>query len=151
MFNLRKVSAFFERRKRSPFERAVRLIETGNYAQADAVLSGLLASGAAPAERASILNKRGVARIHQDRREDALGDFAAALELRPGFAPALVNVGNLLLEDGDVEAAVVQYEAALRSDQGYRIAHLNLGVAYKRLGRHADAVREFRRADRAKR
>lgn len=78
-------------------------------------------------------------------------DFAMALELSPAFAPALVNVGNLLLEDGDLKGAVARYEAALRSDDGYHVAHLNLGVAYKKLGRHAEAVREFRRADTVKR
>ncbi len=147
MFNLNKVAAFFGVRPPSPFARATRLIETGDYAKAEAELTALLSSEDA-SHRASIFNKRGVARVHQERHADALSDFRAALELRPGFAPALVNVGNLLLEGGQIEAAVVQYEAAVRSDDAYRVAHFNLGVAYKKLGRHADAVREFRRADR---
>ena len=126
-------------------------MQTGQYARAEAELSRLLETESRIRERAGIFNKRGVARIEQGRRDDALPDFAAALELQPAFAPALVNVGNLLLESGDVEGAIVNYEAALRSDDHYRVAHLNLGVAYKKLGRHAEAVREFRRADRARR
>jgi len=151
VFNLRKVSAFFRPRQQSPFERALGLMQTGQYARAEAELSRLLETESRTRERAGIFNKRGVARIEQGRREDALPDFAAALELQPAFAPALVNIGNLLLESGDVEGAIVHYEAALRSDDHYRVARLNLGVAYKKLGRHAEAVREFRRADRARR
>jgi len=147
VFTLSKVAAFFGVRPLTPFERAIRLIESGDYANADARLTALLTSGDA-ADRASIFNKRGVARVHLGRHEDALNDFRAALEIRPGYAPALVNIGNLLLEGGEVEAAMLQYEAAVQSDDAYRVAHFNLGVALKKLGRHADAVREFRRADR---
>lgn len=126
------------------------MIEVGEYTRAEDELSALLVDGAS-ADRATIFNKRGVARVHLGRRAEALSDFAAALEIRPGFAPALVNIGNILLEEGDLEGAIGQYEAALRSDDRYRIAHLNLGVALKKLGRHADAVRAFRRADRFRR
>jgi tetratricopeptide (TPR) repeat protein len=62
--------------------------------------------------------------------------------------PAIVNVGNLLLEDGVIDDAIEHYQAALRIDDTYAPAHLNLGIAYRRLGRRADAVREFRRANR---
>ena len=150
VFNLSKVAAFFGVRAPSPFERAVRLIDVGEFARAEAELSALLATEDS-GDRASIFNKRGVARVHQGRHAEGLSDFNAALEIHPAFAPALVNIGNLLLEGGQVEAAVVQYEAALRSDDGHRAAHFNLGVAFKKLGRHADAVREFRRADRIRR
>ena len=147
MFNLGKVAAFFGLRPPTSFERAVRLIETGNFTKAEAELTALL-SAQDDTGRAAIFNKRGVARVHQGRHEEAASDFKAALEIQPGYAPALVNIGNLLLEGGEVEAAVLQYETAVRNDDAYRVAHFNLAVALKKLGRHADAVREFRRADR---
>ena len=149
VFNLSKVAAFFGVRPLTPFERAVRLLERGDYANAETQLTALL-SAENSSDRAGIFNKRGVARVHLGHHEDALNDFREALEIRPGYAPALVNIGNLLLEGGEVEAALLQYEAAVRSDDAYRVAHFNLGVALKKLGRHADAVREFRRADRLK-
>ena len=126
------------------------MIDAGDYARAETELTALLVDGESN-DRAAIFNKRGVARVHLGRNDDALSDFNAALEIRPAFAPALVNIGNLFLESGELETAVLHYEAALRSDDDYRVAHLNLGVALKKLGRHADAVREFRRADRARR
>ena len=150
VFNLSKVAAFFGVRAPSPFERAVRLIDVGEFVRAEAELSALLSTEDS-GNRATIFNKRGVARVNQGRHAEALSDFNAALEIHPGFAPALVNIGNLLLEGGQIDAAVLQYEAALRSDDGHRAAHFNLGVAFKKLGRHAEAVREFRRADRIRR
>ncbi len=100
------------------------------------------------AERAFLLNKRGVVRIGLERRELAERDFADALEAVAGYAPALTNLGNLLLEDGDADAAIALYRRAIASDGEYAIAHLNLGVALKRVGRFGEAVRALREAQR---
>ena len=99
-------------------------------------------------QRALLLNKRGVAHVRAGRREEALRDFTAALALVPRFAPALANIGNLLVEDGNFDEAIVHYEAAIRADENYPIAHLNLAVAYRKTGRRADSVRELRIAHR---
>jgi tetratricopeptide (TPR) repeat protein len=148
VFNLRKLSAFFRARaEASPYERALQLLEEGAYAPAERAFTELLAAEQ-QSERVTILNKRGVARVHQNRRDEALQDFNAALQIDPQFPPSLVNVGNLLLEDGRLEEAILQYEAAVRSDDSYAVAHMNLSAAYKQAGRHAEAVREFRRAGR---
>ncbi|MDP9025361.1 MAG: tetratricopeptide repeat protein [Candidatus Eremiobacteraeota bacterium] len=147
MFDFRKLTAFFGR-KPTAYEQAVRDIALGRYDRAITALDVLLEGAATPAERAKILNKRGVALVKAGRRDDARASFASALAARPQFAPALVNEGNLAFEEGDVSRAVALYESAIRCDDSYSVAHLNLGVAYKRLGRRGDAVREFRRANR---
>lgn len=144
MFDFRKLTALF-RREPTPFQRAMQAIALGRYDEALERIDALLAA-ATPAERAALHNKRGVALVNMGRRDEARAAFASALALLPKFAPALVNEGNLALEDGNVTEAVGLYESAIRSDDAYPLAHLNLGVAYKRLGRRAEAVREFRRA-----
>lgn len=149
MFNLRKLTAFFApARPATPYDRAVRLLETGGSEQAERELTAVLASASTDSERAMAINKRGIARIHQGRRAEALEDFTAALEFKPQFASALLNIGNLLLEDGELDEAIAHYESAVRSDDTYAIAHMNLSAAYKKAGRHAESVREFRRASR---
>jgi lipoprotein NlpI len=132
-----------------PRAAALRLLARGDAAAAEPALSSLLEDAAlAPSERAFLINKRGVARIALGRRADARVDFEAALALLPKHAPALVNVGNLTFEEGRVDEAVALYEEAIRADEFYHVAHLNLAAAYKRLGRLEDAVRAIRTARR---
>ncbi|MGA8576110.1 MAG: tetratricopeptide repeat protein [Candidatus Cybelea sp.] len=131
------------------FACALRALDRREFARAEVALSQLLATqGLDARERAFLLNKRGVARIYLKLRELARADFAKALQADAGHAPALTNLGNLLLEDGEVDAAIAAYERAIKSDGDYAIAYLNLGVAYKRAGRIDDGVRALRHAQR---
>lgn len=136
-------------RDEGPFACALRALERGDFSRADAELTSLLESGEpAAGERAFLLNKRGVARIGLQRRELAHSDFEAALQIDASFAPAIANLGNLLLEAGDLDGAIAAYERAIACDADYAVAYLNLGVAYKRRGRVAEGVRALRQAQR---
>jgi tetratricopeptide (TPR) repeat protein len=132
----------------TPYERAVKALELGEYESALREAEAALASATEETARADALNKRGVALMGLTRRDEALAAFCDALERCESHAPALVNIGNLLLEDGDVEDAIDHYQAALRSDPGYPLAYRNLSIACKRLGRRGEAVRYLRVADR---
>jgi len=129
-------------------ERALDALEAGDYRQAEALISALLEGAVSADDRAFLLNKRGVARIGLRLRDDACADFAAALECQANFAPALSNLGNLLLEEGRVDDAIVHYEAAIEADPEYARAYVNLAAAQKRAGRYDDAVRALRRGHR---
>lgn len=146
MFNFGRFLAPFRRKPLAPYELALRSLAHGDYEDALQRLDALLNDGSASADRATLVNKRGVALVGLGRRDEARQAFENALQEKPRFAPALVNLGNLLLEDGELQAAVAQYESAIRSDDRYAPAHHNLAVGYKRLGRTADSVRELRRA-----
>jgi tetratricopeptide (TPR) repeat protein len=126
----------------------LRAIADGRYADAEAALRAALAEASDGAGRARVHNKLGVAYIAAERRDDALVAFAAALECDGACAPALVNIGNLLLDDGHVEDAIDHYTAAIAADERYPLAHRNLGVALRRLGRLGESVRALRTADR---
>ena len=104
-----------------------------------------------PDDRAFLLNKRGVARIGLDLRALARADFLAALGAVAGYAPALTNLGNLLLEEGDLDGALARYRQAITADRDYALAYLNLGVAEKQAGRLAESVRALRQAERLER
>jgi Tfp pilus assembly protein PilF len=60
----------------------------------------------------------------------------------------LVNLGNLSLEAGNLDAAQDWYERALRIDATYALAHHNLGVVYRKRGNLAASIRELRLAAR---
>ena len=92
------------------------------------------------------LSKRGVCHIRLGERELAARDFARALELDAHCLPAIVNLGNMALEDERMDEAIGRYERALHIDPDYAMAHHNLGVAYRKQGRLAESVRELRAA-----
>lgn len=131
-----------------PYERAVAALETGEYELALREAEEALAAAGDDAAQADAHNKRGVALVGLELRAQALDAFCDALERAVKHAPALVNVGNLLLEEGALEDAVDYYQAAMRADPAYPLAYRNLSVACKRLGRRAEAVRYLRVADR---
>lgn len=130
------------------FACALEALARGDFSSAEAALSALLDASNDLSERAFLLNKRGVAHVGLELRKEARDDFAAALAASREYAPALTNLGNLLLDEGDVDGAIARYEQAIASDAEYALAHLNLGVAYKRAGRIADSVRELRQSQR---
>lgn len=135
-------------RNRDEFACALRALERRDFAAAATELTQLLERCADDADRAFLYNKRGVARIGLELRELAREDFDAALAARRHYAPALTNLGNLLLESGLVNEAIAQYQRAIASDVDYALAHLNLGMAYKKAGRVAEGVRAIRHAQR---
>jgi lipoprotein NlpI len=139
----------FASRDHTPRGLALEAIARGRYDEAVERLEALLADAAlAPGDRAFYLNKRGVARISLGRADEARVDFQAALACVPRFAPAIANLGNLLIEAGDLDGAIAQYEAAIAADDDCAVAHFNLGVAYKRAGRVGEGVRAMRKAQR---
>ena len=130
-----------------PTQQALRSLDEGAFERARIELDALLQRpDLSSTERAFLINKRGIASVHLRRLDSAENDFKEALFLRPGYAPALANLGNVALERGELDLAVTHYENALRCDESYAVAHLNLGVAYRRLGRIGDSVRCLRKA-----
>jgi tetratricopeptide (TPR) repeat protein len=141
--------ARFASRPLPPHEAALLAIRRGAYHEAVEQIEAILADPSMTAiDRAFWLNKRGVARIGAAQPDAARDDFHAALACVAKHPPALTNLGNLLLESGDAAGAIARYEEAIRADDGYALAHQNLGVAYKRIGRLDEGVRALRRAQR---
>jgi protein O-GlcNAc transferase len=131
------------------YDAGVAALERQRFAEALTHFGAALGEAATPAQRALVHNKRALTFLRQGgAAAAALEALCDALDADPRCVPAIVNVGNLLLEDGVLDDAITHYEAALRIDDGYAAAHLNVGIAYKRLGRRGDAVRAFRRANR---
>jgi tetratricopeptide (TPR) repeat protein len=149
MFNLRTFLALFRPELYTPYERALRALALHQYDEALDLFDRLLGDAALDdRRRAAALSKRGVTLVHLGLPEQAREAFEAALSIVPRHAPALVNLGNLAFEAGDTALAIARYREAVECDRDYAAAHHNLGVAYKRLGRTAEAVRELRMAQR---
>lgn len=83
-----------------------------------------------------------------DKKDDAEKHYRRALEIRPTFSEAKVNLGNLYLDQGRLDEAIGLYEQAL-NDMLYAtpyIAEANLGWAYFKKGNTTQALEHLRAA-----
>ena len=147
MFTFRGLLALFSA-PRSALDAALRDLAHGKPERALTALESLLKNETRTEARAEIANKRGVALVALHRRDEARAAFESALDLLPGFAQALVNLGNLELEADRVELAIAYYERAIESDPQHASAHRHLALAFRRSGRTAEALAAFSRARR---
>ena len=83
--------------------------------------------------------------IHKERNERAaaMNDFRRAIELRPDLAEARVQLAGYLLESGNAAEAAPHLEWALRFERDNLLARLNLGDAYRLLGRTNEAKQQL--------
>lgn len=99
-----------------------------------------------PAER---LAQRGTAQVLLGSSDEARRLLGQAVELDPGHVRARVNLGNVLLEGGELDAAVGSYRRALEIDADDPHALHNLGVALRRQGKIGESVAALRKAQKA--
>lgn len=145
---------FFDRLRRlvpapsaaDPLARGSAALQRGRLDDAETAFAEALAAAATGAEVALARNKRAILAIRRGDTALAIEELVLALEAEPRSPAAITTVGNLLLESGDVDEAVVHYEYAIVIDDAYAPAYHNLGVALHRRGRRGEAVRMLRKA-----
>jgi Tfp pilus assembly protein PilF len=72
--------------------------------------------------------------------------YHQAVRLHPGYVDAHCNLGNVLKEQGKLEAAEAAYRKALAISPDYVDAHNNLGVVLEERGHYDEAVASYERA-----
>ena len=82
----------------------------------------------------------------QRQGRDGLAAMQKAAELLPEDAELHSNLGNTLLDIGQLDLAVASYQRALEIRPDFAVAHGNLGLALKDLGQLDAAVASCRRA-----
>ena len=78
--------------------------------------------------------------------------YRRAIELRPNFAGALVNLGNLHFLNNEFQAAITDYERAQKADPNMAIAFYNSSVAHGetyKFSEQAQMLEKAREADRS--
>ena len=78
--------------------------------------------------------------------EDVMGAYRKAIELNPGAAGAMVNLGTIYYRERRFAEAERYYRDAVVADPKYPLAEFNLGNLYDEQGRTADAAAHYRRA-----
>lgn len=95
---------------------------------------------------AQVYNSLGICHARQQQRDAALACFQKAVELKPDFAHAHNNVGNVLKELGRLDEALGCYQQAVRLKPDFAEAHNNLGNLLRELGRFEAAEASCRDA-----
>lgn len=80
------------------------------------------------------------------QNKDGLQALQKAVELLPGDAEALSNLGNVQKAQGLVQDAANSYERAAAIRPDFVAAHYNLGIALKELGQIDKAMASYRQA-----
>jgi protein O-GlcNAc transferase len=93
-----------------------------------------------PGERFHTLLREGTAHLQAARWRQAAISLGAAIDLEPGSAGAISNLGVALYSLGDSTRAAVCYRKAIELDPSSSIAHSNLGQALLALGRATEAA-----------
>ncbi|NJD09499.1 MAG: tetratricopeptide repeat protein [Gemmatimonadetes bacterium] len=117
-------AARYEREGRGEFSAAV----AARLANAHAAVGDLYAAAGAP--------------------EQAAEQYRAALALRPHFQDIRNKLAQCLLQQDRPEEAAAELQRALEDNGRFLRARLNLGLAYARLGRRAEALEQWRQCER---
>jgi tetratricopeptide (TPR) repeat protein len=82
--------------------------------------------------------------------KEGMEHFQKALELKPDYAGARMNLGTALRTMGRYAEAIAQYNEALRLEPNMPEAHTNLGATLKAVGRTDEAIDQYHQALRLK-
>ncbi len=102
----------------------------------------------------AMMEKRAVEACRQGEQHLALKNYALAenlfteaLTINPGFIPAMVDMGSLYAERGDITKALRYFKNALERDPDHAAAHYNLSQVYQMQGKEAEAQEELKKFD----
>lgn len=81
-----------------------------------------------------------------ERFEEAVAAYRLAVQIDPSFADAHCNLGTLLYNKGEREAASRHYQQALEAEPNHLEANFNLANLWEEQGRDQAALQHYRRA-----
>jgi protein O-GlcNAc transferase len=92
----------------------------------------------------------GLALAQQNRTDEAVAQFRAALQLKPDFVEAHHNLGSALIQQGQLDEGIEQFNEAIRINPNSAETHFSLGMILTRLGKFDEAIAHFNEALRIK-
>jgi tetratricopeptide (TPR) repeat protein len=90
--------------------------------------------------------QRAMQKYESNDLKGALADFDIVIKLKPDFASAYVNRGNIRDDLGNPTGALDDYSKALKIDDRDHSTYFNRGITYSRLERYNEAINDFKKA-----
>jgi tetratricopeptide (TPR) repeat protein len=78
--------------------------------------------------------------FNDEKWEEAIAEYTAAIEIDPDNAEAYANRGVSYAEKGNYELSIVDYNKAIELDPQNAILYYNRAIAYNNLGEYDKAV-----------
>ena len=119
------------------------LVAAEVWEEAEEVGEALLRTASPPAAVHALM---GTVYGKRDRWDDAVQQCRIAFELQPDDPLLLYNLGTLLAQQGDIDAAVTHLKNATTQRETWAEAHYNLGAVLLRQKCYTEAVEAFERA-----
>lgn len=76
----------------------------------------------------------------------AIDNYKKAIAIKPDYAEAFYNMGNVLKLKGDLESAIVSYAQAIKINPNYAEAHYNIGNLLRLKGDQNAAIANYAQA-----
>ena len=87
----------------------------------------------------TLFNLQGAANAALQNYEKAIDSYKQAIKIKPDFADAYNNMGNVLHVKNDHEAAIQSFKQAIKISSDYAEAYVGMGHAYFELGNYESA------------
>ncbi|HYJ35665.1 MAG TPA: tetratricopeptide repeat protein [Rhizomicrobium sp.] len=98
-------------------------------------------------DRAGTLDNRGVILDVLGRSNEAAKDFHDAIALNPDLGDAYVNLGSMLIKQGQHQAALDQINTGINLGMSFpHIGYYDRAVAEQMLGRYKEAYYDYKKA-----
>ena len=120
----------------------IALLRLGKRADGKAELARAFGDPQCPTPEVTAWNL-GQAFLEEKEYSEALTWFQAAQSKNKSLAAAYVSIAEVLLTQGQADAAIAQLETGLREAGGNTVVQLTLGDTYLRMGRFQDARAAF--------
>ncbi len=131
------------------FASAAEAEERGDFRAAAYLYTELLESDALAGARFptfAVYDNRANVHLAQKQLPAAVKDFTAALELNPGYPPALYNRASAYSLMGSFDLGVIDYTRVIQLQPENASAYYNRGNAYAGMNRYQSAIRDYKKA-----
>ncbi|MFZ9615016.1 MAG: tetratricopeptide repeat protein, partial [Candidatus Methylopumilus sp.] len=129
--------------KQSEINELIELHQSGQFALAEEKAKNLINDF--PKELI-LLNVLGVSQEAQKKFKEAADSYHHALKIQPQFAEMEFNLGSVLFQLGDSQAAIQHYQKAIQIKPNLVVAYFNLGIAYQNESEFDKALSAYQKA-----